>query len=226
MYKLNRLLIAEPVESTATHMAESFARLADSVDIVHRGQDAIDSVATLKPDMVLLSLELPDLDPDRVLAGIKKSGVEPFVVATYRELSVQGMKKLGSYGIGEFASQPLDTTAIYRAASAFFGRPFRRHTRHLVSCPVTRVDGAAIGTTLDLSEGGMLVSLNREVTTGMSQLWEIDLKDEEEKPLRVRCVVLGTDTSEGKQTAARVEFDKLIGPDFTRLSGFLRSLEK
>lgn len=226
MYKLNRLLIAEPSEAAASIMAGAFERLADSVDTVHRGKETVDSVATLKPDMVLLSLELPDLEPDRVLSGIRRSGVDPFIVATFRELSVQGMKKLGKYGIGEFASQPIDATAIFRAASAHFGRPFRRHTRHLVSCPVTRVDGTPVGTTRDLSEGGMLVALSREVTTGMSQLWEIALTDGDEKPLRVRCIVLGADTSQGKQTAARVEFDKVVGPDLTRLSSFLRSLDK
>ncbi|MEM6730867.1 MAG: PilZ domain-containing protein [Myxococcota bacterium] len=225
MEKLDRLIVAEPATDTASAVAEKLDRLAETVDVTHRGQDTIAKVKELRPEMLVLSLEITDGDANEVLTAIRKSGVETFVFATYRELSVQGMKKLGRHGIGEFAPHPLDVTSVYRAASNHFGRHFRRHTRHQVKCPVVRIDGTQMGTTLDLSEGGMQVRLDRDIAAGMSQLWEVALDDGQDKPLRVRCAVLGVDSSEGKQTAARVQFEKIVGPELSRLSKYLQSLE-
>lgn len=226
MEKLDRVIVAEPSEESARSLAEKLNRLAHNVEVIHRGFDCIARTKDLKPDLLVLSLEISDPEASEVLATLQKAGIETFVVATYRELSVQGMKKLGKFGVGEFVAHPTDATSIYRAASTHFGRPFRRHTRHQVVLPVTRVDGASVGKTLDLSEGGMQVSLEREVAAGTSQLWEISLDDGTEKPLRVRCAVLGTDTIDGKPTAARVEFEKLVGPDLSRLSKYLESLAR
>ncbi len=223
MEKLERIIVAEPSEEAAQTVAEKLDRLAHVVEVTHRGYDAIARVKDLEPEMLVLSLEIGEPEASDVLSTIRKAGIDCFVVATYRELSVQGMKKLGKFGVGEFVALPVDATSIYRAASTFFGRPFRRHTRHQVTLPVNRVDGAHVGKTLDLSEGGMQVSLEREVAAGTSQLWEVALDDGGEKPLRVRCAVLGTDVIEGKATAARVEFEKLVGPDLARLSRFLES---
>lgn len=226
MDRLKHLVVAEPASETAEEVARKLDRLAVQVHLVHRGRETIETVKAIGPELLLLSLELPDLEAPEILSGIRRSTVEPFVIATYRELSVHGLKELGRFGIGELAPHPLDVTSVYRAASHHFGRHFRRHTRHRVELRVTRVDGAAIGVTRDLSEGGMLVALEREVTVGMSQLWEVALTDGHAKPFRARCAVLGVDTSEGTQTAARVEFEKVVGPDLTRISSFLRSLEE
>lgn len=224
MQKLNQVLIAEPSKDEARRIGEGMHALAHEVVLVHRGSDAVARAKQLRPEMMLHSLELPDAEPVELLREIRKAGVGSFIVATYRELSVGRMKELGKFRIGEFAAHPLDLTSLFRFASVRFGRPFRRHTRHQVALAVNRIDGATVGTTLDISEGGMQVALARSVTPGVGQFWEIALPDGSESPLRVRCSVLGVDQIDGQQTAARIEFEKVVERDRKRLSEFLQLL--
>ncbi|MEO0812617.1 MAG: hypothetical protein AAFY60_07120, partial [Myxococcota bacterium] len=155
MNKLERIIVAEPSEEAALAVAEKLGGLSETVDVTHRGYDLLARVKDKPPEMILLSLEIGEPDASDVLSALRKSGNDSFVIATYRELSIQGMKRIGRFGVGEFVSHPVDVTSIYRAASTHFGRPFRRHTRHQIKLTVTRVDGAEIGSTLDISEGGM-----------------------------------------------------------------------
>jgi CheY-like chemotaxis protein len=219
--RLRGLLIADPVETVAAHIATQCERLAESTFIATTGERALAMVREKKPEMVILSLELQRPETLEVARGIRDSSPGTFVVISFRELAVPTMERLGKLEVGDFMPQPLDFAALFRATSRRFERYFRRHDRHSVTLDVLRADGVLIGRTRNLSEGGMLFDAFHPLTADESLLVDLGLHD---RPLRVRCQVLGVDGQAPAPVKARVQFENLRGPEQRRLIDFLGGL--
>lgn len=223
--KLQHLVIADPNPDTAQLIADSCERLAEKTTIVTTGGDALDIVESQKPQLLIISLELTRPETIEVIPKIQKSAADTLIMATYRELSVPLMEKLGRLGMDNFLPQPVDATEIYRAASKRFQMHFRRHDRHAVTLEIYRADGVLVGRTRDLSEGGLSMDALHPVHNDESQLLDLMLEDDAKKPLRVRCRVLHVEGQPPAPVLARMQFEKLWGPDHKRLADYIRTLQ-
>ncbi len=223
MERLKGLVVADPVESVAQLVARHCERLAEERLFTTGGERTIAQVASLRPEMVVLSLEITKPDAVEVAKAIQKIAPDTFIIITFREMAVPMMEKLGKLEVGDFIAQPVDFAAIFRAASKRFGTVFRRHERHSVTLDIQRADGVLIGKTRDLSEGGLMMDAIHPFSVDESLLVDLGLP---EKPLRVRCHVLAVDGQPPAKVTARVMFENLRGREHERLVGYLADLGK
>jgi len=75
-----RVVIADDHPSVLAAFARMLQPCCDVVASVPNGQEAIDAVATLKPDILLVDLMLPDLDGLDVCRRVKQTAPETDVV--------------------------------------------------------------------------------------------------------------------------------------------------
>jgi len=225
MAKLKCLVIADPSREAAEHIAAETQRLAEARPIATTGNEVLKLIAERSPEALVLSLELNHPDASEVVARIAKEKPELFVVATFRELGVPTMDKLGRAGVEDFIPQPIDFTQLFRAASNRFGTPFRRHARYPVTLEVYRADGVLIGKTRDISEGGMQMDCTHPVAEGQSLLLDLALPGEYGR-VRVRCDIIAVEGAPAQTVSARGQFDTLRGETQDRLTAYLAELNQ
>src|SRR5262245_7253120 len=175
MQRLKTLVIADPVETVGQLVARHCERLAEERVVVTTGERTIEKVTSLKPEMVVLSLEISKPDTLEVTKAIRRFAPETYIVITFRELAVPTMERLGKLEVDDFMAQPVDFAAVFRAASKHFGVHFRRHDRVTVTLDVQRADGVLIGKTRDVSEGGLLMDAIHPFSVNESVLVDLAL---------------------------------------------------
>jgi ActR/RegA family two-component response regulator len=222
--KLQNLIVADPIRETAQNIADSCERLADNRDVATTGSETLGQVTSKKPQVLIISLELTRPDAVDLIPKLQKVAPDTLMIATYRELSVPLMEKLSRIGVANFIPQPVETTEIFRAASNRFQMHFRRHDRHSVTIEVYRADGVLVGRTRDLSEGGMSMDALHPVHPDESQLFDLMLADQASRPLRVRSRILGVEGVPPAPVLARIQFEKLWGPEHKRLTDYIQTL--
>lgn len=220
--QLRCMLITDPKMHVAKLIANQCERLAKQRLVANHSREALELAQTHLPEVAVLSLELEKKVEDHV-AQIIDAVPEIFVIGTYRELSMPGMQKLGTFGVADLLSQPVDALQIFRAASKRFQLPFRRHDRYAVSLDVFRADGVLIGRSVDLSEGGMCLAAMHPMNPSESILIDVALNDAA-RPLRVRCLVVHVEGQAPAQVRAHLQFTKLWEPEHQRLVTYLAKL--
>lgn len=222
--KLQHLVVADPNRETAQNIADACERLAATRAITTGGSETLEAVTAQKPEVLIISLELMRPDAIELIPKLQKAAPDTLLIATYRELSVPLMEKLSRIGLAHFVPQPVEITEVFRAASNRFQMYFRRHDRHAVTLEVYRADGVLVGRTRDLSEGGMSMDALHPVHIDESQLFDLMLADNASRPLRVRSRVLLVEGTAPAPVLARIQFEKLWGPEQKRLTDYIQTL--
>jgi hypothetical protein len=217
--RLEHLIIAEPVEQVAQHVAEQTAAMAKERTIIHTGEGVIESVLEYRPEMMLVSLDIGSPDVEEIAKAVKAEHPGLYLVGVYRELSVQSIKKLKAANFDDLLPIPIDMLDLYRLASARFKRAFRRHVRFPVEIEVLRPDGVVLGVTRDLSEGGLRMGFTQPMRLEQSLMLYLRVVGRE--PIRIRGVVIDVDT-EVKE--ARINFEGSRGQAALGLTQYLRDL--
>ncbi len=224
--KLQHLVVADPNRDTAQTIADSCERLAEIRQVVNSGEDVVDLIADKQPQLLVISLEMTRPDTIDIIPRLQRIAGDLLIIATYRELSVPLMEKLSRLGLQHFVPQPVEVTEIFRAASNRFQMHFRRHDRHNVTVEVYRADGVLVGRTRDLSEGGMSMDALHPVHPDESQLFDLMIADGASRPLRVRSRILQVEGTQPAPVLARIQFERLWGPEHKRLVDYIQSLVK
>lgn len=219
--RLNCLVIADPSADTAAHIAEQSARLAEKRLVATGVDEALALCQEHQPEVFLFSLELAKVKPEALVPKVLKIVPEALIGASFRELDVSRMEKLGRLGIAEFLAQPIDFVQLYRAASERFGTPFRRHTRFFTNIEVRRADGVRIGTTVDVSMGGLCMKTEQDVSPGQSLLVDLDIPGND--AIRVRCHILER-PEDMEESCAHGQFENFRAEEQRRLSAYLETL--
>lgn len=225
MVKLRCLVIADPSREAAELIAAETSRLAETRPIATTGDEVLELIADRDPEALVLSLELSRPDAKEIVAKIAKEKPALFIVATFRELSVPAMDKLGRAGVEDFIPQPVDFTQLFRAASNRFGTPFRRHARYPVTLDVYRADGVLIGKTRDISEGGLQMDCTQPVAENHSLLIDLVLPGEHGR-VRVRCDIISVEGTPPQTVSARGQFHNLRGDQKKRFTAYLTELNQ
>lgn len=181
-------LIIDPVAEIAQTLAQACAPLGPNIVHCSDFDEACAHMLEQSFDLVVLSLDMPGMSPKELLQKFAQNKAPPLLLATFRELAIPQLKTLASYGIDDFLSHPIDISRIFAAANSRFDFPFRRHVRHKLALPVRRLDGEAIGTTLDLCEGGLRMACERRVQKDTFLLVALELP--EVGPIQTRLRVL------------------------------------
>lgn len=222
MSKLKCLVVADPLADVATLIADFCGRLAEQRFIASTSAELAKLTRELHPEVVVVALELTKPPALEVIAKLTKEQPSLLVIATYRELSILDMEKLERAGVHDLLPQPVDVTEVFRAASRHFAKPFRRHDRIAATIDVFRADGVLVGRTRDLSEGGMLIDALQPMKNDESLLLELALGDGVPKSMRVRCRVLAVEGTQPARVTARIQFERLWGPEHRRLADHIR----
>jgi DNA-binding response OmpR family regulator len=82
----SRVLVVEDQRDLANLLSHNLRQEGLDVRIVGDGREAVPTVRTWKPDLVILDLMLPGLDGFEVLRGIRSSHVFHYNLASRREL--------------------------------------------------------------------------------------------------------------------------------------------
>lgn len=223
MRPLECLVIGDPSEEAAQHIAEQTRRLANERIVVTDCRELLARVKELSPEIVLFSFELDERRAVKVAGELVEANPDSLVVVTFRELPVQTLNELDGAGVEHSLSQPLDYTQLFRAASNRFNRGFRRHARFSATLEVYRPDGVMIGKTLDISEGGMRLECIQGAEVGGSFLTDIHLPDDRGE-VRVRFDIIAVDGAAPKTVIARGQFDNLRGDAYRKLTTYLADL--
>jgi CheY-like chemotaxis protein len=107
--EINRLIIVESLKSKGFSTCEA-----------SDGQQAIDTIVTKKPDLVLLDLIMPVMDGFDAMAKLREMNVRvPIIVITayLKENSINRCKELGADG---FLTKPVKMQELFKLISGIF----------------------------------------------------------------------------------------------------------
>lgn len=104
-------------QARALLVADGFSVIGEAVD----GRSALLAARTLRPDLVLLDIGLPDVEGFVVASELASTGGPPFVVLTSsREASAYGPRILNRQVLGFIAKDELSGSAIRELADRAF----------------------------------------------------------------------------------------------------------
>ena len=224
--QLRAMVVADPVGNVAELVTSQCRRLAEQRLVATVGEQTLALVAELQPEVLVASLEIKRPAIDKLIPRIIKIAPEILIIATFRELTVPQMEQLSHLGIDDFITHPINATEIFRAVSRRFHLPFRQFPRFDTQLKVHRTDGALLGETLNISEGGLRIKLLAHLAVDESIMLALDLPDAPGKPMRARFRVLAIEAPTGGQTVARGYFDNLRGEEQRRLATYVAGLEQ
>ena len=224
--KLSHVVIGDPVAEVAQATSFRCERFALGTSIATTGAEFLKKVKKHKPTLVLLSLELLHPNATEVATRLRKKYPKTMVIGTYRELAVSTVEKLRPLGISYFIPHPPSLPQILSILSDRFGISARLHPRFETQFNVYRADGVLIGKTRNMSSRGILVHTFQPHHPDQSVLLDLELPDEFEKPLRIRCRVVEIEGKPPEATLARIAFEKVLTTNHRRMSNYLLQLEK
>ncbi len=224
--QLRAMVVADPVGNVAELVTSQCRRLASQRAVATLGEQTLALVAELQPEVLVASLEIVRPTIDKLIPRIIKMAPEILILATFRELTVPKMEQLNLLGVDDFIAHPIHATEIFRAVSRRFNMPFRQFQRFDARLMVHRTDGTALGETLNISEGGLRLTMTARVAVDESLMVDLTLPDAYPKPLRARFLVLAVEAPQGPHTVVRGQFDNLRGEEQQRLGAYLNALDQ
>ena len=116
---MTRVLVVDDDTALARALAINLKARGYDVAVAHTGREALDGLARLHPDVVVLDLGLPDLDGLDVLHGVRGWNDVPVVVLSARTTSDEKVEALDA-GADDYVTKPFemnDLLARIRAAA-------------------------------------------------------------------------------------------------------------
>lgn len=151
-----QVLLIEDDASLAQGLIRSLRHERFTVNHLSLGRQAINSIKTTPPDMVILDLGLPDMDGTVVLAEIRKlDPALPVLVLTARSSINDRVSGLDA-GADDYLAKPFDITELLARLRVFERRLSSQQHAGL------RIDGVALDNkTLQLQVDGQEIELSR-----------------------------------------------------------------
>lgn len=120
-----RILIVDDEPAILRAVSTNLARHGFQVRAAQTGQDAMDGVASFRPDLVLLDLGLPDMDGFDVIRRLRERSGVPIVVLSVRGQERDKVKALDG-GADDYLTKPFgvdELLARVRVALRHLARP-------------------------------------------------------------------------------------------------------
>ncbi len=141
---VSRVLVVDDDALLARALDINLRTRGYEVAVAHDGQSALDMVALLDPQLVLLDLGLPDIDGVDVLVGIRSRSTVPVIVLSARSGVEEKIRTLDA-GADDYVTKPFGMAELLARVKAAVGRakPSEPGDRVLVVTPDFTVDLAA-----------------------------------------------------------------------------------
>ncbi|HYB08716.1 MAG TPA: response regulator [Alphaproteobacteria bacterium] len=114
----HKILVVDDEKAIRRFLNAGLASQGFSVGQAETGAEAVESVATLKPDVVVLDLGLPDMEGTEVIQRIRRISAVPIVVLSVRS-DEQGKVRALELGADDYVTKPFgmaELTARIRTA--------------------------------------------------------------------------------------------------------------
>jgi CheY-like chemotaxis protein len=177
-----RLLIVDDVELFIQLQISYLGRQRFEIHTARSGKEGLEKARSLKPDLILLDLHMPDIDGDEVCRTLKddpETSSIPVVIVSSgsRDLSRASTISMGCDGL---IFKPVRKDLLQSVVEELLGTEFRKKTRARVSIPATVVlEGKKFSSTIrSLSNSGAFLELDREVIRGDVIQLRFSLPDE------------------------------------------------
>ncbi len=108
---MTRVLVVDDDAALARALAINLRARGFDVTVAGTGRDALDSLARLNPDVVVLDLGLPDLDGIEVLHGIRGWNDVPVLVLSARATSDEKVDALDA-GADDYVTKPFEMNEL------------------------------------------------------------------------------------------------------------------
>jgi len=116
-----RVMLVEDDEKLASLIAEYLAAYEFSVDVVHRGDTALERFRDTRPDLVVLDLMLPGLDGMVVCRQIRDISPVPILILTAREDAFDEVSGL-EQGADDYVNKPVQPRVLLARLRALLRR--------------------------------------------------------------------------------------------------------
>lgn len=116
-----RVLLVEDDERLASLVTEYLSGYEFSVEVVARGDEALDRFRLLQPDVVVLDLMLPGMDGMQVSRQIREISEVPILILTAREDSYDEVSLL-EQGADDFINKPVQPRVLLARLRALLRR--------------------------------------------------------------------------------------------------------
>jgi two-component system, OmpR family, response regulator len=116
-----RVLLVEDDERLASLVTEYLAGYEFSVEVVSRGDEALDRFKLVSPDVVVLDLMLPGMDGMMVSRQIREASEVPILILTAREDSYDEVSLL-EQGADDFINKPVQPRVLLARLRALLRR--------------------------------------------------------------------------------------------------------
>ena len=124
---MHKLLLVEDDARLAQLVTEYLTAYEFSVDVVTRGDEALQRYRELSPDVVVLDLMLPGLDGMVVCRQLRELGDVPILILTAREDSYDEVSGL-EQGADDFVNKPVQPRVLLARLRALMRRAQNRAT--------------------------------------------------------------------------------------------------
>ena len=117
------ILIVEDNQNNAELLEDILSVRGYNVTIVTRGEDALESVEKIKPNLILMDIQLPGIDGYEITRRLKK---DPFnkdiiiIAVTAYALKGDEMKALRA-GCDDYVSKPINTRELPEMVERYIG---------------------------------------------------------------------------------------------------------
>jgi len=108
---MTRVLVVDDDAALARALAINLRARGYDVDVATSGREALDGLASSRPDVVVLDLGLPDLDGIDVLHGIRGWNGVPVVVLSARTTSDEKVEALDA-GADDYVTKPFEMNEL------------------------------------------------------------------------------------------------------------------
>ena len=108
---MTRVLVVDDDTALARALAINLKARGYDVAVAHTGREALDGLARLHPDVVVLDLGLPDLDGLDVLHGVRGWNDVPVVVLSARTTSDEKVEALDA-GADDYVTKPFEMNEL------------------------------------------------------------------------------------------------------------------
>ena len=178
---MKQILVVEDDSDIATIMRDYLVAAGFAVDVISRGDRAIESIRTSKPDLLILDLGLPGRDGLDVLREVRRSDDTPVIVVTARGEESDRIVGL-ELGADDYVVKPFSPKELVARVRALLRRAeakpeaeeILRANDVVIDVPRRRVTVAGADIDLTATEFQLLVTLAREPGRVFTRLQLLD----------------------------------------------------
>ena len=127
---MNKILIIEDDEAIRSELQKLLTNSGYEAQITDTFSNVKEQIEKIKPDLILLDINLPELNGEVILKEIRKESDIPVVMVTSRTSEVDEVLSM-SYGADDFITKPYNPTVLLLRIQNIFKRMTRTGERQM-----------------------------------------------------------------------------------------------